>query len=118
MMIFSLGAVSESSQAKDAGLETGLRGGIRVNEQMQTSDEDIYAVEDAMQVRHSVSGKEALIALKGPPTSRAEWLSAISADLRALIGGFGFSVIKILGMTAASNGMNEKMAREGENMKK
>ena len=61
MTIFALGVVSESSQAKDAGLETGLQGGSRVNEQMQTSEEDIYAMEAAMQVRHCVSGKEALI---------------------------------------------------------
>ena len=71
MVILAIGVSPDSGLAKAAGLEVGARGSILVDRHMRTSDADIYAVGDAVQVRHSVTGQDALISLAAPPTSRA-----------------------------------------------
>ena len=66
IVILSIGVRPETKLAKDAGLAIGERGGIAVNDYMQTSDADIYALGDAVEVRHLVTGQPALIPLAGP----------------------------------------------------
>ena len=66
MVLLSIGVRPETKLAKDAGLAIGERGGIAVNDYMQTSDADIYALGDAVEVRHLVTGQPALIPLAGP----------------------------------------------------
>ncbi len=112
MVVLAIGVTPDSHLAADAGLELGLKGSIAVNDRMQTSDPDIYAVGDAVQVRHFVSGQPALIALAGPANKQGR----IAADNIAggdshFKGSQGSSVLKIFGLTAAATGLNEGAAR-------
>lgn len=63
MVILAIGVSPETTLAKDAGLELGIKGSIVVNDRMKTSISDIYAVGDAVQVKHFVTGQDALISL-------------------------------------------------------
>ena len=67
LVILSIGVRPETKLAREAGLELGTLGGIRVDEYMQTSDKDVYALGDAVEVKHYVTGKPAMIPLAGPP---------------------------------------------------
>ena len=112
MVILAIGVTPDSRLAADAGLELGLKGSIVVNDRMQTSDPDIYAVGDAVQVTQFVSGQPALIALAGPANKQGR----IAADNIAggdsrYKGSQGSSVLKIFGLTAAATGLNETAAR-------
>lgn len=112
MVILAIGVTPDSRLAADAGLELGLKGSIVVNDRMQTSDPDIYAVGDAVQVTHFVSGQPALIALAGPANKQGR----IAADNIAggdsrYKGSQGSSVLKIFRLTAAATGLNETAAR-------
>ncbi|MEG1593586.1 MAG: FAD-dependent oxidoreductase, partial [Oscillibacter sp.] len=111
LIILAIGVVPETHLAKDAGLALGAKDAIAVNDRMETSLPDIYAVGDAVEIRHFVSGQKALIALAGPANKQAR----IAAD--NLLGGDsrfhgtqGSSVIKLFDMTVASTGLNEKSA--------
>lgn len=112
MVILAIGVTPDSRLAADAGLELGLKGSILVNDRMQTSDPDIYAVGDAVQVNHFVTGQPALIALAGPANKQGR----IAADNIAggdsrYKGSQGSSVLKIFSLTAAATGLNEGTAR-------
>lgn len=112
MVVLAIGVTPDSHLAADAGLELGLKGSIAVNDRMQTSDPDIYAVGDAVQVNHFVTGQPALIALAGPANKQGR----IAADNIAggdshFKGSQGSSVLKIFGLTAAATGLNEGAAR-------
>ena len=76
MVIVAIGVEPESSLAAEAGLKLGIRGAIEVNDRMQTSDPDIYAVGDAVQVKHFVTGENTLISLAGPANKQGR----IAAD--------------------------------------
>lgn len=112
MVILAIGVTPDSRLAAEAGLELGLKGSILVNDRMQTSDPDIYAVGDAVQVNHFVTGQPALIALAGPANKQGR----IAADNMAggdsrYKGSQGSSVLKIFDLTAAATGLNEAVAR-------
>ena len=112
MVILAIGVSPETTLAKDAGLELGIKGSIVVNDRMETSISDIYAVGDAVQVKHFVTGQDALISLAGPANKQGR----IAADNICggdshYTGGQGSSVIKIFDMTAAATGINEKAAK-------
>ena len=112
MVILAIGVTPDSRLAAEAGLELGLKGSILVNDRMQTSDPDIYAVGDAVQVNHFVTGQPALIALAGPANKQGR----IAADNMAggdsrYKGSQGSSVLKIFDLTAAAAGLNEAAAR-------
>ena len=82
MVVLAIGVTPESSLAKAAGLALGLKGSILVNDRMETSDPHIYAVGDAVQVKHYVTGEDALIALAGPANKQGR----IAAD--NICGGY------------------------------
>lgn len=112
MVILAIGVTPDNRLAAEAGLELGLKGSILVNDRMQTSDPDIYAVGDAVQVNHFVTGQPALIALAGPANKQGR----IAADNMAggdsrYKGSQGSSVLKIFDLTAAATGLNEAAAR-------
>lgn len=112
MVILAIGVTPDSRLAAEAGLELGLKGSILVNDRMQTSAPDIYAVGDAVQVNHFVTGQPALIALAGPANKQGR----IAADNMAggdsrYKGSQGSSVLKIFDLTAAATGLNEAAAR-------
>ncbi len=110
--VFAIGVKPETTLAKDAGLALGLRDSIVVNDHMETSIPDIYAVGDAVSVKHLVSGKTVLLPLAGPANKQGR----IAADNicggdRAFRGSLGSSVIKLFDMTAAVTGLNETAAK-------
>ena len=113
MVVLAIGVTPESSLAKEAGLALGLKGSILVNERMETSVPDIYAVGDAVQVKHYVTGEDALIALAGPANKQGRIAAdnICGGDSRYL-GSQGSSVIKVFDMTAATTGINETSARK------
>lgn len=113
MVILAIGVRPDSSLAKDAGLALGAAGSILVNDRMETSLPDIYAVGDAVQIRHQVSGKDVRIALAGPANKQGR----IAADNICggdshYAGAQGSSIIKLFDMTAAVTGLNEKAAAD------
>lgn len=112
MVILAIGVAPDSKLAKDAGLELGMKDSIIVNDRMETSVPDIYAVGDAVQVRHSVSRQPALIALAGPANKQGR----IAADNICgkdshFTGSQGSSILKVFDLDAAVTGMNETSAR-------
>jgi len=112
MVVLAIGVTPDTDLAKQAGLELGIRDSIVVNDRMETSVPDIYAVGDAVQVRHVVTGEEALISLAGPANKQGR----IAADNicgreSRYQGSQGSSVIKIFDMTAAATGISETAAR-------
>ncbi len=108
-MILALGVRPDTTLAKMAGIEIGELGGIRVDEQMRTSDPDIFAVGDAVEVRDFVTGEWSLIALAGPANRQAR----IAADVIAgrdshFRGTQGTSIVELFGAGVAWTGANEK----------
>ena len=112
MVILAIGVTPESMLAKEAGLALGIKGSILVNDRMQTSAPDIYAVGDAVQVKHFVTGADSLIPLAGPANKQGRIAAdnICGGDSRYL-GSQGSSVIKVFDMTAATTGINEGSAK-------
>lgn len=120
MVVLAIGVTPESALAKEAGLELGLKDSIVVNDRMETSTPDIFAVGDAVQVKHYVTGEDALIALAGPANKQGRIAAdnICGGDSRYL-GSQGSSVIKVFDMTCAVTGINETAAkRAGLNVDK
>ena len=113
MVVLAIGVTPESGLAKDAGLAMGIKNSIMVNDRMETSVPDIYAVGDAVQVKHYVTGEDTLIALAGPANRQGRIAAdnICGGDSR-YSGSQGSSVIKIFDMTAATTGINETNARK------
>lgn len=115
LVILSIGVRPETTLARAAGLEIGEAGGIAVNDYLQTSDESIYAIGDAIEYRHPVTGKPWLNYLAGPANRQGR----IVADniLGAKIpyeGAIGTSIAKVFDMTVASTGLPGKRLRQLE----
>lgn len=110
-VLLAIGVSPDNSLAKEAGLRLGVKGTIVVNDKMETSAADIYAVGDAVQVKHFVTGEDAAIALAGPANKQgriaADNICGRDSHYR---GSFGSSIIKIFDMTVASTGLTEKAA--------
>lgn len=112
MAVMAIGVAPDTALAKAAGLKLGVKDSIVVNERMETSAKDVYAVGDAVQIKNFVTGKDTLISLAGPANKQGR----IAADNicgrdSRYKGGQGSSVIKIFGLTAASTGINERTAK-------
>lgn len=113
MVVLAIGVTPDSRLAQDAGLETGIKGSIVVNDRMETSVPDIYAVGDAVQVRHFVTGQDALISLAGPANKQGRIAADnICGDDKHYHGSQGSSVIQVFEMTAAATGVNETNAKK------
>ena len=113
MVVLAIGVSPDTHLAQEAGLELGVKGSIVVNDQMETSVPDIYAVGDAVQVKHFVTGQDVLLSLAGPANKQGR----IAADNICggdshYTGSQGSSVIKVFDMTAASTGVNETNAKK------
>jgi NADPH-dependent 2,4-dienoyl-CoA reductase/sulfur reductase-like enzyme/rhodanese-related sulfurtransferase len=109
IVILALGVRPDTALAKMAGLKVGERGGIRVDDQMRTSNPDIFAVGDAVEVKDFVTGESSLIALAGPANRQGR----IAADVIAgrdsrFRGSQGTSIIGLFGAAAAWTGASEK----------
>ncbi|MGI5999959.1 MAG: FAD-dependent oxidoreductase [Candidatus Merdisoma sp.] len=112
MAVLAIGVTPDTPLAREAGLELGIKGSILVNDRMETSAPDIYAVGDAVQVKHFVTGEAALISLAGPANKQGRIAAdnICGGDSR-FSGSLGSSVIKLFDMTAASTGINERTAK-------
>ena len=112
LVVLAIGVTPDTHLAKEAGLELGIKGSILVNDRMETTVPDIYAVGDAVQVKHFVTGQDALISLAGPANKQGRIAAdnICGGDSR-YTGSQGSSVIKIFDMTAATTGINETNAK-------
>lgn len=115
IVILSIGVRPETTLARAAGLVIGEAGGISVNDYLQTSDESIYAIGDAIEYRHPITGKPWLNYLAGPANRQGR----IVADniLGAKIsyeGAIGTSIAKVFDLTVATTGLPGKRLRQAE----
>ncbi len=108
MVLLSVGVRPESGLAKAAGLHVSLKGAILVDEHMRTSDPSIYAVGDAVQVKHFVSGQPAFLPLAGPANKQGRIAADNICGIPSIFkGSQGALVLKLFDMTVAATGMNE-----------
>ena len=112
MVVLAIGVTPDTRLAGAAGLELGIKGSIVVNDRMETSAPDIYAVGDAVQVRNFVTGQDTVVALAGPANKQGRIAAdnICGGDSR-YTGAQGSSILKVFGMTAALTGLNETQAR-------
>ena len=112
MVVLAIGVTPETTLAKEAGLELGIKDSIVVNDRMETSVPDIYAAGDAVQVKHYVTGEDTLISLAGPANKQGRIIAdnVCGGDSRYK-GSQGSAVVKVFDMTAATTGINETNAR-------
>lgn len=113
LVVMSIGVTPNSGLAKSAGLELGARGHIVVNERLQTSDPDIYAAGDAVEVVDRISGQKTAVPLAGPANKQGR-IAADNIAGRSSVyrGSWGASVIKIGALTAAGIGLTEAKLKQ------
>lgn len=111
-LILAVGVLPENTLANKAGIKTGLRGGILVNAQYQTSQPHIYAVGDAIVVKHHVTQEDALIPLASPANRQGRQLADILSGLpTANKGSLGTAIVRLFELTFASTGLNERQLK-------
>ncbi len=112
IVILAIGVRPETALAKAAGLELGKRGGIRVDEYMRTSDPDIFAVGDAVEVKDFVTGEWTLIPLAGPANRQGRIVADVIAGRASRFRGTqGTSICKLFDAAIASTGASEKVLK-------
>lgn len=118
LVVLSIGVRPNSELARDAGLTLNPRGGIVVDDRLQTSDAAIYALGDVIEVRDRVDGEPAMIPLAGPANKQARILAdrihGIDARYR---GTLGASIVKLFTLSAAAVGHNEKALKRAGKVK-
>ena len=112
IVVLAIGVRPETTLARAAGLSLGHTGGIKVNDHLQTSDPDIYAVGDAVEVTQTISGQPALIALAGPANRQGRMAAdnmqaAPGVPLQRYKGTLGTAILKAFDLAAACTGLNE-----------
>ena len=113
MVILSIGVRPECQLAKDANLEIGLRGTIVTNQHMQTSDPDIYAVGDAVQLTSRITGEATTLALAGPASREGRTAADhICGRESSFNGVLGSSVVKVFDLTVAAAGLNQRQLEQ------
>jgi len=112
IVILSIGVRPESDLAREAGLEIGARGGIRVNDQMRTSDPHIWAVGDAVEVKNTIGGQWELIPLAGPANRQGRVAADVICGRDSRFRGVqATAVCGFFGLTVALTGATEKSLR-------
>lgn len=113
MVILAVGVQPESALAKEAGLEVNARGGVVVNEHMQTSDRDIYAVGDVVEITDFVTRQKGYVPLAGPANKQgriaADHICGLDSTYEATQGT---GILKCFDLTIATTGITEKQAKE------
>ena len=113
LVLLSVGIRPENKLAVRADLKIGPTGGIAVDDTMRTSDPDIYAVGDAVEVRDIVTGFPTLTALAGPANKQARIAADNALGRKSIFNGtLGTSVVKVFDMVLASTGANEKFLKK------
>jgi NADPH-dependent 2,4-dienoyl-CoA reductase/sulfur reductase-like enzyme/rhodanese-related sulfurtransferase len=109
LVILALGVRPDTALAKSAGLEIGERGGVRVDDQMRTSDPDIFAVGDAVEVKDFVTGQWSLVALAGPANRQGRITADVIAGRDSRFRGTqGTAIVGLFGAAIAWTGVSEK----------
>ena len=109
IVVLGIGVRPDTALAKQAGLEIGDRGGIRTDEQMRTSDPDIFAAGDAVEVRDFVTGEWSLVALAGPANRQGRIIADVIVGRESRFRGTqGTAIIGLFEGTAAWTGASEK----------
>lgn len=115
LVLFAIGVTPDTVLAEKAGLEMGLKGSIVVNDQMQTSQSDIYAVGDAIEVTQFVTDEKAVISLAGPANKQgriaADNIAGGNSRYKGTQGSF---VLKLFDLTVTATGINEKQAKAAQ----
>lgn len=112
IVILAIGVRPNSEIARDAGLELNRRGGIVVDESLKTSDENIYAVGDVVEIDHYITKERTMIPLAGPANKQGRMAADNICGLgRKYKGTQGSSVAKVFDMTVANTGLNENNLR-------
>jgi CoA-disulfide reductase len=112
-VVLATGVKPEVKLAKEAGLEIGSCGGIKVNEYLQTSDPDIYAIGDAVEVRDFVLGNATLVPLAGPANKQGRMVADnICGKKRSYKGTQGTAILKVFDLTVAMTGASEKALKK------
>ena len=112
MAVAAIGVAPDTALAKDAGIELGVKGSIVVNDKMETSAPDVYAVGDAVQVKNFVTNADDVIALAGPANKQGRIAADNICGLDSRYhGSQGSSVLKLFDLTVATTGINEKTAK-------
>lgn len=112
MVILAIGVRAETKLAKESGLELGERGGIKVDEYLKTSDPNIYAVGDAIEIKDIISNSNTLIPLAGPANKQGRIAAENICGRNVKFNGAqGTSIIKVFDLTAAATGNNEKILK-------
>lgn len=113
LVIMAIGVRPENKLAIEAGLEIGVTGGIKVDEYLQTSDPNIYAVGDAIEVKHYLSGGESLIPLAWPANRQGRIVADTILGIRkkAYKGSLGTAILKAFDLTVSATGLNEKQLK-------
>jgi NADPH-dependent 2,4-dienoyl-CoA reductase/sulfur reductase-like enzyme/rhodanese-related sulfurtransferase len=113
IVLLSIGVRPELALAKDAGLAIGSSGGLEVDEELRTSDPDIYAAGDMIEVCHKVSGRKVRVPLAGPANRQGRIAASNALGMHMKYhGALGTSVFKIFDGVAASTGLSEKAAKD------
>ena len=107
--ILSVGVAPDSELARQAGIELGLRGGILVDQNYQTSQKHIYAVGDAIIVKQEITGQDTLISLASPANRQGRQVADVITGLpRKNRGSIGTAIVKVFDLAAASTGLSER----------
>lgn len=114
MVILSIGVRPETKLIKEAGLELAPNGGIKVNEYLQTSNEHVYALGDAMAFPHPLTGKYTNAYLAGPANKQARMLAdnLVNGHTKKYKGSIATAIAKVFDITVASTGLAEKVLKK------
>lgn len=111
LILLSVGVKAEVGLAREAGLDIGTTGGVKTNGRLESSDPDIYAVGDAAETQHALTGARARIALAGPANRQGRIAGANAAGARLVYGGaLGTSIVRVRHMVAGFTGLNSEQA--------
>jgi NADPH-dependent 2,4-dienoyl-CoA reductase/sulfur reductase-like enzyme/rhodanese-related sulfurtransferase len=113
LILMSVGVKAEVDLARAAGLEIGETGGVKTNGRLESSDPNIYAVGDAAETMHALTGARARIALAGPANRQGRIAGANAAGAHLIYpGALGTSIVRVLNMTAGFTGLNSAQAKK------
>ncbi|MGB3160740.1 MAG: FAD-dependent oxidoreductase [Carnobacterium sp.] len=113
LTLMSVGVIPETTVAKTANIETGIRGGIIVDSTYETSVKDIYAVGDAIIVKQQITGEDTMIALASPANRQGRQVADVISGLeRKNKGSIGTAIVRVFDVVAASTGLNERQLQQ------